>query len=46
LFDAQLSLTRTEQDELSALVQLYKALGGGWSSQAVAASAGEAAARE
>jgi multidrug efflux system outer membrane protein len=30
LFDAQLSLTRTRRNELLSLVQLYKALGGGW----------------
>lgn len=36
LFNAQLDLSRTEQDELGAVVQLYKALGGGWSAEAVA----------
>ncbi len=30
LFDAQLQLTQTRRNELLALVQLYKALGGGW----------------
>jgi multidrug efflux system outer membrane protein len=30
LFDAELNLTRTRRDELVALVQLYKSLGGGW----------------
>jgi multidrug efflux system outer membrane protein len=30
LFNAELSLTQTRRDELLALVQLYKALGGGW----------------
>jgi outer membrane protein, multidrug efflux system len=30
LFEAELSLTRTKRDELVALVQLYRALGGGW----------------
>jgi outer membrane protein, multidrug efflux system len=30
LFDAELGLTRTTRDELLALVQLYRALGGGW----------------
>jgi multidrug efflux system outer membrane protein len=30
LFDAELGLTQTRRDELLALVQLYKALGGGW----------------
>jgi len=30
LFSAELSLTQTKRNELLALVQLYKALGGGW----------------
>jgi len=30
LFDQQLTLARTRGDELRALVQLYRALGGGW----------------
>jgi outer membrane protein, multidrug efflux system len=30
LFEAELSLAQTERNELLALVQLYKALGGGW----------------
>jgi outer membrane protein TolC len=30
LFDAERSLTQTKRDELLSLVQLYKALGGGW----------------
>jgi outer membrane protein, multidrug efflux system len=30
LFSAELSLAQTRRDELLALVQLYKALGGGW----------------
>jgi outer membrane protein, multidrug efflux system len=30
LFDAELSLAQTRRNELLALVQLYKALGGGW----------------
>ena len=30
LFNAELSLTRTRRNELLSLVQLYKALGGGW----------------
>jgi multidrug efflux system outer membrane protein len=30
LFEAELTLTRTRRDELVALVQLYRALGGGW----------------
>jgi outer membrane protein, multidrug efflux system len=32
LFNAELSLAQTERNELLALVQLYKALGGGWQS--------------
>ena len=30
LFTAQLNLVQTRRDELLSLVQLYKALGGGW----------------
>jgi len=30
LFDAELSLAQTRRDELLTVVQLYKALGGGW----------------
>ena len=30
LFNAELNLTQTRRNELLALVQLYKALGGGW----------------
>ena len=30
LFNAELSLAQTQRNELLALVQLYKALGGGW----------------
>ena len=30
LFVAEVSLTQTRRDELLSLVQLYKALGGGW----------------
>jgi len=30
LFSAQLSLTQSKRDELLSVVQLYKALGGGW----------------
>jgi multidrug efflux system outer membrane protein len=30
LFDAEVSLTQTKRNELLSLVQLYKALGGGW----------------
>jgi len=31
LFDAEVNLTQTKRNELLSLVQLYKALGGGWS---------------
>ncbi len=31
LFDAELALARTRQSQLVSVVQLYKALGGGWS---------------
>jgi outer membrane protein TolC len=30
LFDSELNLSRLSQDKLSAVMQLYKALGGGW----------------
>ena len=30
LFDAELSLAQARRDELLTVVQLYKALGGGW----------------
>ena len=30
LFEAELGLAQTRRDELLALVQLYRALGGGW----------------
>ena len=30
LFEAELNLTKTKRDELLSLVQLYRALGGGW----------------
>jgi multidrug efflux system outer membrane protein len=30
LFDAELGLAQTRRDELLSLVQLYRALGGGW----------------
>jgi outer membrane protein, multidrug efflux system len=30
LFDAELNLTQTKRNEVVSLVQLYKALGGGW----------------
>jgi multidrug efflux system outer membrane protein len=36
LFDAELSLARTQRDELVSVVLLYRALGGGWQSEAAA----------
>jgi multidrug efflux system outer membrane protein len=30
LFDAELNLAQARRDELLSVVQLYKALGGGW----------------
>ena len=33
LFDAELSLSNAQNKKLKALVQLYKALGGGWQAQ-------------
>ena len=30
LFNAELSLAQAKRDELLSVVQLYKALGGGW----------------
>jgi multidrug efflux system outer membrane protein len=38
LFPAQLNLARTQRDQLLAVVALYKALGGGWQSDANALS--------
>jgi multidrug efflux system outer membrane protein len=34
LFDAELLLAQTWRDEILAIVQLYKALGGGWQTEA------------
>ncbi len=31
LFDSELALAKTRQSQLVSMVQLYKALGGGWS---------------
>jgi multidrug efflux system outer membrane protein len=36
LFSAELDLASTTRDQLTAVVQLYKALGGGWQSQSPA----------
>lgn len=30
LFNSELALTRTQREQLNSLVQLYRALGGGW----------------
>lgn len=38
LFDAELSETTARSDELVSLIQLYKALGGGWPQQAEASA--------
>jgi outer membrane protein, multidrug efflux system len=37
-FQAELDLTLARRDELSAIVQLYKALGGGWQAEPAASS--------
>jgi multidrug efflux system outer membrane protein len=37
LFSAELDLAQAQRDELAAMVQLYKALGGGWQPEAAAA---------
>jgi len=39
LFDAELLLARTRGEEIKAVVQLYRALGGGWDEPAVQATA-------
>lgn len=39
LFEAQLSASQARQSQLLALVSLYKALGGGWGPEAIAALA-------
>src|SRR5437867_11719374 len=39
LFPAELTLARTQRDQLLAIVELYKALGGGWQDKANPASA-------
>ena len=38
LFDAQIAVSTAREAQLFALVDLYKALGGGWDPQTVAAS--------
>ncbi len=37
LFNAELALTRTQHEQVSSLVQLYRALGGGWTTAGDAA---------
>ena len=39
LFSAEIDLARTNRDQLTSVVQLYKALGGGWASEASTAAA-------
>ena len=34
LFNAQLTFTQSEQTLLQAMINLYKAMGGGWTAQA------------
>jgi outer membrane protein, multidrug efflux system len=34
LFISEIDLTRTTRDQLTSVVQLYKALGGGWTPEA------------
>jgi multidrug efflux system outer membrane protein len=46
LFDSELVLARALRDELLSLVQLYRALGGGWQSEAEAGSGGSPETRE
>jgi multidrug efflux system outer membrane protein len=42
LFTSELQLAQTNRDQLVAMVQLYKALGGGWQEKHVEAAAGPA----
>jgi multidrug efflux system outer membrane protein len=39
LFQAELDLVQAQRDESSSVIQLYKALGGGWKTEAPAAVA-------
>jgi outer membrane protein, multidrug efflux system len=41
LFAAEIELTRIHRDQLTSVVQVYKALGGGWTPEASAAAASE-----
>ena len=45
LFNAQLTFTQSEQTLLQAMINLYKAMGGGWTAQAQPAVAAGAAAK-
>jgi len=42
LFDAELALARTRRNQLISVVQLYKALGGGWQTEVKTTTAGSA----
>ena len=44
LFQAQLQFTQTQQKQLQAMIDLYKAMGGGWPDAAVSASPDQKAA--
>jgi len=39
LFSSEIELARTTRDQLTAVVQLYKALGGGWTEAEPSAAA-------
>jgi multidrug efflux system outer membrane protein len=41
LFDAELQLVQARRDESQSVIQLYKALGGGWQADASATAAAE-----
>jgi multidrug efflux system outer membrane protein len=46
LFPAELNLARVERDQLLSIVQLYKALGGGWELEAKVAATSKAPAQQ
>ena len=46
LFPAEISLARTRRDQLVAVVNLYRALGGGWQAEEQAVAAGQGAGEE
>ena len=46
LFQAELNLARVERDQLLSIVQLYKALGGGWELEAKVAATAKAPAQQ